>query len=214
MTVDLVIFDCDGVLVDSEPATDEVIADFLNTHGLSVTPAQVHALFVGGTMASVGEEAMRRGAVLPDGWLDTLYASVFDRLRQGVPVIAGVVDLLDQLDKAGIKTAIASNGPQEKMRITLQPTGLWPRFAPHIYSGHDHGPKPAPDMIRQIMADLNVAPDRTVMIDDSAPGCRSAQAAGIRCFGFVADGGAARLAGTDAIPVSTMAAIARALDLP
>lgn len=214
MTPELVIFDCDGVLVDSEPATDQVIADFLNQYGLPVTPAEVHALFVGGTMASVGEEAMRRGAVLPEGWLDDLYARVFDRLREGVAQIDGVVDLIDRLDQAGIKRAIASNGPLDKMRITLEPSGLWDRFAPHIYSGHDHGPKPAPDMIHRIMADLDVAPERSVMIDDSAPGCRSAQGAGIRCFGFVADGGAARLDGTDAEPMTTMDAIIRALDLP
>lgn len=214
MTPELVIFDCDGVLVDSEPATDVVISDFLNHHGLPVTPAEVHRLFVGGTMQSVGEEAMRRGATLPDGWLDQLYGAVFDRLRAGVPVIAGVTELLHRLEQAGIRVAIASNGPVEKMKITLRPAGLWDRFAPHIYSGHDHGPKPAPDMILRIMADAGVTSGKTVMIDDSAPGCRSAQAAGIACFGYVADGDPARLDGTGATPVTSMQAIAQALDLP
>ncbi len=213
MTVDLVIFDCDGVLVDSEPATDVVISDFLNAYGLAVTPAEVHSLFVGGTMASVGEEAMRRGAQLPEGWLQTLYDRVFARLSEGVPVIDGVEKIIDRLDARGIAKAIASNGPVRKMEITLTPSGLWQRFAPHIYSGHDHGPKPAPDMIHRIMADLGVDPERSVMIDDSPTGCRAAQAAGIRCFGFAPDGDAARFAGSGAEPVRTMADVLARLDL-
>ena len=213
MTPDLVIFDCDGVLVDSEPATDVVISDFLNQYGLAVTPAQVHALFVGGTMASVGEEAMRRGAVLPDGWLDTLYARVFDRLAQGVPVIDGVDELIDLIDAKGIAKAIASNGPVRKMEISLTPSGLFARFAPHIYSGHDHGPKPAPDMVLQIMSDLGADPPRTVMIDDSPTGCRAAQAAGIRCFGLATDGHFARFDGTGAEPVNSLQGVREALGL-
>lgn len=204
MTVDLVIFDCDGVLVDSEPASDRVISDFLTENGLTVTPSEVHSLFVGGTMASVGEEAMRRGAVLPEGWLEALYARVFDRLGAGVPVIAGVTEMIDLLDTRGIAKAIASNGPVRKMEITLTPSGLLDRFAPYIYSGHDHGPKPAPDMIYRIMTDLGVEPARAVMIDDTPTGCRAAQAAGIRCFGFAPDGNAARFAGTGAEMVRSL----------
>ena len=204
MTVDLVIFDCDGVLVDSEPASDRVISDFLTENGLPVSPAEVHSLFVGGTMASVGEEAMRRGAQLPEGWLDMLYDRVFARLGQGVPVIAGVTEMIDLLDARGIAKAIASNGPVRKMEITLTPTGLWRRFAPHIYSGHDHRPKPAPDMIHRIIADLGAGPARAVMIDDSPTGCRAAQAAGIRCFGFAPDGQAERFAGTGAEMVRSL----------
>ena len=204
MTVDLVIFDCDGVLVDSEPASDRVISDFLTENGLAVTPPEVHSLFVGGTMASVGEEAMRRGAILPDGWLQILYDRVFTRLGEGVPVIEGVTGMIDLLDTLGIAKAIASNGPVRKMEITLTPSGLLHRFAPHIYSGHDHGPKPAPDMIHRIIADLGADPARTVMIDDSPIGCRAAQAAGIRCFGFAPDGNAERFMGTGAEMVRSM----------
>ncbi len=213
MTVDLVIFDCDGVLVDSEPATDVVIADFLTAHGLPLAAAEVHALFVGGTIQGVGEEAMRRGATLPDGWLKTLYGLIFDRLAAGVPVIDGVFPLIDKLDDLGVAKAIASNGPLQKMEISLGPSGLWARFHPAIYSGHDHGPKPAPDMIWQIMADCGVGPDRAVMIDDTATGCRSAQAAGIRCFGYAPDGGAGRFAGTGAEVITHLADVPGLLDL-
>ena len=143
----LVIFDCDGVLVDTEAVTNQIIADFLGQHGLIVPPGEIITLFSGGTMASVGVEAAKRGAQLPDGWLDAIYGVVFDALRQGVAVIDGVENLIDRLTAQGVAIAIASNGPMQKMEITLRPSGLWDRFEGRIYSGHQHGPKPKPDML-------------------------------------------------------------------
>ncbi|MDX8346622.1 HAD family phosphatase [Cognatiyoonia sp. IB215446] len=172
----LVIFDCDGVLVDTEMATNTIIAENLQSHGLSITPDQAHTLFAGGTMESAGHEARRRGATLPDDWLSEIYDQVFNRLRQGVDVIDGVWDLLNLLKDRQI--AVASNGPMEKMAITLKPSGLWAHFAGRIYSGHDHGPKPAPDMLLRIMRDAGVTAAETVMIDDMRSGCLAAQAAG------------------------------------
>lgn len=209
----LVIFDCDGVLVDTEAVTNVVISEFLQHCGLTIPPDEIITLFSGGTMASVGVEAEKRGASLPEGWLDQIYSVVFDKLREGVEVIAGVTDLIDALTAQGVAIAIASNGPMRKMEITLRPSGLWDRFAGRIYSGHQYGPKPAPDMLSQIMKDAGVTVNQTVMIDDMPAGCRAAQAAGITCFGYVADGDPHRLDGTDAIPVMSMRAISQALDL-
>lgn len=209
----LVIFDCDGVLVDTEAVTNTVISEFLQQCGLTIPPDEIITLFSGGTMASVGVEAEKRGATLPDGWLDQIYGVVFEALGEGVEVIAGVTELIDALTARSVAIAIASNGPMRKMEITLRPSGLWDRFDGRIYSGHQYGPKPAPDMLLQIMKDASVAVDQTVMIDDMPAGCRAAQAAGIKCFGYVADGDPNRLDGTDAIPVMSMRAISRALDL-
>ncbi|PJI86297.1 HAD superfamily hydrolase (TIGR01509 family) [Yoonia maricola] len=208
MTLELVIFDCDGMLVDTEAVTNRIIADFLEQYGLTIAEDEIVTLFSGGTMASVGVEATKRGAKLPEGWLDEIYSVVFDALRQGVAVIAGVEDLIDQLMAKGIAIAIASNGPMQKMEITLRPSGLWQRFEGRIYSGHQYAPKPKPDMLYQIMADAGVMPAQTVMIDDMPSGCRAAQAAGVRCFGYVADGDPARLDGTGAIKVWSMAEVA------
>lgn len=74
MTPKLVIFDCDGVLVDTEPTTDRILSQSLSSHGLPITPAEVSQLFVGGTIRGVGQEATRRGATLPDTWVDDTYA--------------------------------------------------------------------------------------------------------------------------------------------
>lgn len=214
MTPELVIFDCDGVLVDTEAVTNRVIADFLARYGLTIPEHEIITLFSGGTMASVGVEATRRGAQLPNGWLDQIYGVVFDALRQGVDVVPGVKALIDRLTQQGIAIAIASNGPMQKMEITLRPSGLWQRFAGRIYSGHQYGPKPKPDMLLQIMSDAEVTADQTVMIDDMPSGCRAAQAAGVRCFGYIADGDPARLDGTGAIKVTAMDDIADLLELP
>ncbi|MEJ6404615.1 HAD family hydrolase [Yoonia sp. 2307UL14-13] len=212
--IELVIFDCDGVLVDTEPVTDVVIAENLTTHGLPIAPDEVHRLFAGGTMAGVRDEAIERGAKLPENWLDQIYNQIFTALRKGVPTYDGLFDLLDALDAKGVKRAIASNGPMKKMAISLTPSGLWDRFAGRIYSGHDHGPKPAPDMLLKIMADAGVGPNETIMIDDMPAGFQAAKATGIRCLAFLADGDQSRANGSGATPVRSMPEVHKALGLP
>ncbi|WP_342077973.1 HAD family phosphatase [Yoonia sp. SS1-5] len=213
MTPELVIFDCDGVLVDTEPVTDAVLSADLTRHGYAVSPQEIHTRFAGGTIAGIAREAREKGADLPDDWIDRIYETVFAALRKGTPVIPGVMELIHACDRAGIKRAIASNGPMAKMEITLAPNGLWNLFEGRIYSGHDHPPKPEPGMLLQIMADAGVAQDNAVMIDDMPAGFNAAKAAGIRCFGYVAEGGPARIGDTGAIPVTSMDEIARAIGI-
>ncbi len=209
----LVIFDCDGVLVDSETITLRIIANSLIKHGLPVAPADIPTMFMGGTLFDVGARAKVMGADIPDDWLDTTYETMFAELRQGVRVIDGVVPLLDKLDAAGIAIAIASNGPMDKMAITLPPSGLWDRFAGRIYSAHDHIGKPSPDMLLKACAQAGVSVDDAVMIDDSTAGCKSAQAAPMRCFGFDEHGDGAHLAAVGAMPVRHIDQITKALGL-
>lgn len=211
LTPKLVIFDCDGVLVDTEGPVNDLIATNLSSHGLQVSGAQSHALFVGGTMESAGAEAERLGATLPDNWIDQIYAAIFARLRAGVDVIPGVVDLLDKLAARGVETAVASNGPMAKMKLSLGPSGLFERFSGRIYSREDHAPKPAPDMLLHAMQVAGATADQTVMIDDSPSGCAAAKAAGVRCLGFASEGQDTLLAAQGAEPVRSMAEVARAL---
>lgn len=213
MTPKLVIFDCDGVLVDTEPMTDAILSANLTQHGLPISAHDIHVLFAGGTIEGVGIEATRRGATLQESWVDDIYAEIFAGLRKGVPVIHGVLDLIKAIDAAGITRAIASNGPLPKMDISLAPSGLLDLFAGRIYSGHDHGPKPKPDMLQKIMSDVGVSPADTIMIDDMPAGFLAAKAAGVRCFGYVADGDPARIGDTGAEPVTSMAQIAKAIGL-
>ena len=97
-TPKLVIFDCDGVLVDSEPASNQALADNLSRHGLPLTVEQSMAHFVGGTMTGVMQTARSLGANLPDNWIEEIYGETYALLRQGVPLVQGIPDLLARLD--------------------------------------------------------------------------------------------------------------------
>lgn len=181
----LVIFDCDGVLVDTESTTNAILSANLARHGLAIAPEECHALFSGGTMQGAGEEARKRGAELPAGWLDDIYEEIFEGLRGGAPVIGGIPDVLDRLDAEGIASAIASNGPPEKMALSLGPSGLHARFEGRIYSRVTHGPpKPDPAMLLAACADAGVSPKDAVMIDDSPAGLLAAARAGVRPIGY------------------------------
>ncbi|SEQ74104.1 haloacid dehalogenase superfamily, subfamily IA, variant 3 with third motif having DD or ED [Loktanella sp. DSM 29012] len=210
---DLVIFDCDGVLVDTEPTTNRIMSDSFARYGLHISPAEVHALFAGGTMRGAASEAIQRGAQLPDTWLDEIHAEIRAALQDGPPVIPGVVDLLDLLNAAGIATAVASNGPMSKMEVSLDPSGLWDRFRGRIYTGHDHRPKPDPAMLHHAMQVAGTDEGGTIFIDDMPAGWRAAQAADLCCYAYVADGGPARATGYAAQPITDMMQVARDLGL-
>jgi len=209
----LVIFDCDGVIVDSEGPVNELLMADLNGRGLALTMEDMEAMFIGGTMDGVAEKARELGAEMPDDWVPRLYEKMFARLAQGVPLIPGFVDVLEALEARGVPVWVASNGPYQKMQHTLRPHGIWDRLEGRILSREDHAPKPAPDMLIHAMQAEAVTPKDTVFVDDSPTGCRAGIAAGVRTIGFAAETDAARLAAVGAEPVDSMAALARALGL-
>ena len=188
-SIDLVIFDCDGVLVDSEFVANKVIAENLSRHGLRLSVPESMATFMGSSMVAVRDKARSLGADLPEDWIATLYAEMYAALRQGVDVIAGIPALLDRLDAAGIPYCVASNGSDEKMDITLGATGLAPRFAARRYSAHALGvAKPDPGLFLIAARSAGVAPDRCLVVEDSASGAMAARRAGMACLGYVPEG--------------------------
>lgn len=214
MRPDAVLFDCDGVLVDSEPITERVMAANFARHGWDVPLEQVHTLFVGGTMKGAGEEAARRGAILPDTWLEDIYADIYAALRAGTPPIQGVHALLDKLDAAGIPYAVGSNGEMEKMEITLGQTGLLERFDGRLVSAHELGiAKPDPAVYLEAARLLGVDPARSVVIDDSPSGVRAGVASGARTFGFAEHSNCTKLATLGAEVVRSMDEVAEVLGL-
>lgn len=213
MSVQLIIFDCDGVLVDTERPVNEVISKNLGQHGLTIPPEECQKLFVGGTIYGVQAEAIKRGAILSDDWIEEIYDAIYARLSEGVEVIPGVHELLDHLDSAGIPTAIASNGPLQKMRLSLGPSGLWERFDGRVYSREDHAPKPAPDMLLHAMRVAGAHRQQTYLIDDSPTGCLAAKAAGVGCFGFVPTGSVDGLVSVGAVPIRELSEVLTKLKL-
>lgn len=181
----MVIFDCDGVLVDSEMITNRVIQENLKRHDLLLELDEIMHLFVGGTMQGVMDLSREMGATLPDDWLDHIYSEMHAVLAKEVEPVKGAVAVLDALDAAGIPYAIGSNGLHSKMAVTLPKTGLLERFTGRVFSREDvANPKPAPDVYLLAASRAGIAPDRCVVVEDSASGAKAGVAAGMTTFGF------------------------------
>ncbi|UWR02667.1 HAD family phosphatase [Ruegeria conchae] len=190
---DLVIFDCDGVLVDSEVLSNQVMIDNLAQYGLHLTLAECMSLFVGGTMTGVRDKARDLGADLPDDWTDQIYSEIYKRLRAGTPLVEGIPELLTQLDAASIPYCVASNGRPEKMQITLGQNGLWERFSTVMFSAHVLGSgKPDPTLF--LTAAQQFGAKSPVVIEDSENGVTAAIRANMRCLAYAAHDDGARLA--------------------
>ena len=195
MPPDMVIFDCDGVIVDSEGITNRVIQENFKTYGLDLALDEIMRLFVGGTMQGVMDLARDMGAKLPDSWLDEIYPEIHAALAIEVEAVPGAIAVLDALDAACIPYAIGSNGPHAKMEVTLTRTGLKDRLKGRIYSREDvPNPKPAPDVYLLAAKNAGVSPDRCVVIEDSVSGAKAGVAAGMRTYGFYAETPKERLA--------------------
>lgn len=191
----LVIFDCDGVIVDSEPPLLDFLLEEFAQYGLHISMQELETKYVGGTMALVGERARAAGAKLPENWQVDVYPRVFEMLAKGVPLIPGIEAAFDALDAAGIPYCVGSNGPMAKMDVTL---GAYPkvfdRLKGRIHSAHTHGvAKPDPGLFLIAAESMGVAPQDCVVVDDSPSGCIAARRAGMRCFGFDRHGDGARL---------------------
>ena len=191
-----VIFDCDGVVVDSEPLTLQLMCDDLASRGLGLSLSEMIDLAVGGTIAGVGEQAKVLGAKIPDDWANQFYEKMFTILNQSVEPIPGITTILDVLDHHSIPYAIGSNGSHRKMEITLGRCRLMERFAGRVFSREDVAhPKPAPDVYLLAATKAGIAPHDCVVIEDSAIGARAGVAAGMMVMGFTHDTLAIKFAG-------------------
>jgi HAD superfamily hydrolase (TIGR01509 family) len=193
----LVIFDCDGVLVDSEPLSNRSLSEALVAAGMGMTPEECMATFMGRSWASCEEILRERFGSVHDGLLDDYrrrMAAAFERGLQPVPGIGPALDAIAD------PTCVASSGPHEKMRMTLGLTGLWDRFEGRIYSAWDvERGKPAPDLFLHAAADMGFEPADCVVVEDSPVGIEAARAAGMRSLGFAGRTPAERLAGADEV---------------
>ena len=181
--IELVIFDCDGVLVDSERLSLRVEADALARLGWPLTVAEVAERFLGRSEAySMAQIEARLGRPVPEEWkreLDQAYLAAFDEELTAVDGIA------EALDKLQLPSCVASSGTHEKMRRTLGKTGLYQYFDGRIYSATEvaHG-KPEPDLFLYAAAQMGAEPRRCVVVEDSHFGVQAARAAGMRCLGY------------------------------
>ena len=178
---DLVIFDCDGVLVDSERLAVRTEAEIMADLGWPLSEADIIERFVGRSAAYMHGEIQRHLGRNIDWELDfeTRYREVFEQELGPVP---GVVAALDAIP---IPVCVASSGTHERMRFTLGMTGLYDRFDGRIFSVEEvANGKPAPDVFLYAATKMDVKPDRCAVIEDSASGVTAALAAGMAVFAF------------------------------
>lgn len=183
---ELVVFDCDGVLVDSERFTIAVEARVLTELGWPIEVDEVVARWMGGpSSAQLGDIAERLGREAAERFDRLTTDEVHAAFETDLAAIAGVADLVDHLHAAGVATCVASSGSHERMALTLGVTGLRDRFEGRIFSGTEvaHG-KPAPDLFLHAADRMGVDPVRCVVVEDSVHGVRAGVAAGMTVYGF------------------------------
>jgi len=167
--IDLVIFDCDGVLVDSEVISCRAHAETLTRHGYPITAEQVLERFLGRSMrqATIEVEA-ELGRSLPDDFASQTYAEIFRLFATSLEATPHIAEALAQIARP---ICVASSGPPEKISTSLNRTGLYDRFAPHIFSAVQvrHG-KPAPDLFLFAAERMQTAPENCLVIEDSVAG--------------------------------------------
>ena len=180
---ELVIFDCDGVLVDSERIAIRVEAEFLAELGWPLSQAEIVERFMGRTTEYMDEAIEAQlGSRLPRDWKDQFHRRYREAFAAELAPVDGIVEVLDQLT---IPACVASSGSHDKLRFTLGHTGLYERFEGRIFSGYEvANNKPAPDLFLHAAARMGAEPARCAVIEDSRPGLQAARAAGMRVFGY------------------------------
>lgn len=180
----LVIFDCDGVLVDSEPISHRVLTGMLAEHGVKMSFDEVISLFLGTSMARCLELVERLTGVPPARFLPAFRTRTYEAFAADLQPVRGIVELLAALP---MSYCVASNGPREKMQFTLGRTGLIDRFTARMFSAEDVArPKPAPDLFLHAAERMGAAPETCVVVEDSPSGIHAARAAGMVAIGYAA----------------------------
>ncbi len=185
-TFDLVIFDCDGVLVDTETINNEVISQLLNEAGLEMSPDEVATRTTGLAYSEMWEmfEDEVPGSLAVDIEEQQLTLES-ERFRKELLPMPGAVETVRCLSDAGMPMCVASNGTREKMVVTLEVTGLAGYFGDKFYGVDQvaYG-KPAPDIYLLAAQNMGVPPSRCVVIEDSYPGAQAGLAAGMTVLGY------------------------------
>ncbi|MBB4713474.1 HAD superfamily hydrolase (TIGR01509 family) [Streptomyces luteogriseus] len=198
MRYDLVIFDNDGVLVDSEPISNRLLAAYLTELGHPTSYEESIRDYMGSAMHRIHELVLERtGQRLPEDFDDVFHTRVFTAFEQELVAVDGASEVLEKLAADGVPYCVASSGSHERIRVGHRTTGLDRWFDEgRIFSSQDVGRgKPAPDLFLYAAERMGVAPERCVVVEDSPLGVRAAVAAGMDVYGFTAMTPAEKLAG-------------------
>jgi HAD superfamily hydrolase (TIGR01509 family) len=181
--IELVIFDCDGVLVDSEPLSMRVLLETIAEAGLELDPQAAHDLFLGRSLSAVS--ALLRetyGIDLSAAALEKMRLRLYEAFRRELKPVPGIAAALGRI---AVPCCVASSSQVERIRLSLSLTGLLARFEPNIFSASmvTRG-KPAPDLFLHAAERMGVAPSRCLVVEDSPAGVQAALEAGMRVCAF------------------------------
>jgi HAD superfamily hydrolase (TIGR01509 family) len=194
MRPELIIFDCDGVLIDSEGVASSVVAADLSALGWTMDAVDAMRLFMGMSITDmVPMIEARLNRKLDGDWRPTLAQKLVDALATQSKLIPGAAEMLREVTERGIDWRIASNSSDEEMAVKFARTGLAELTAGRAHSAasviaRGGRAKPAPDLFLAAAASAGVAPERCIVLEDSALGVTGAVAAGMVCYGFAPHG--------------------------
>ncbi len=213
---ELVIFDCDGVLVDSEPISNTVLARVLTEAGLPTTLEDALAAYKGRILADVLAIAEQRlGRELPVRFVEHYEAERELEFRRSLRAVDGASDVVKRIAAAGIPVCVATQGKPEKTELTLGLTGLRDLFAPGtLFSAYAVARgKPFPDLFLHAAEQMGARPERTTVVEDTEIGVRAAVAAGMRALGLAAAGDPDELWAAGAEPIASLREVPARLGL-
>jgi HAD superfamily hydrolase (TIGR01509 family) len=207
-----VIFDCDGVLVDSERLVQDVDMRMIHALGWPITRAEIFDQHLGRSEADVTANIVARtGAPLPPTFVAERDAAYLEAFRTQLVAVAGVKEAILELQEQGWATCVGSSSSHARLRLTLGLTGLLLLFEGRIFSAQDvrHG-KPAPDLFLHAAEVLGARPDQTIVVEDSPSGVEAARAAGMGVIAYAGLTPAGLLGAADAV-VTDMAELTGAI---
>jgi HAD superfamily hydrolase (TIGR01509 family) len=210
-----VIFDCDGVLVDSERLVNRLESACFARLGLDISPEQARTLFKGKTVDGVlAVLAERLGGPAPTEWIYDWGMAVAAGFAKELREVDGVRAVLETCRRDGVALCVASQSPPARVELALTITRLAPFFADRIYTASMVGrPKPAPDLFLHAAAAMGVEPGSTAVVEDSPTGVLAARAAGMIVYGYAGDEDVAALAAAGAVTFTRMAELPALLGL-
>jgi HAD superfamily hydrolase (TIGR01509 family) len=209
-----VLFDCDGVLADSEGLVNRIVAEDLTARGWRLSAAQARETFLGIALPDMLLMIEARVGPLPPRWSHNLSGRISDALLLEVEPVPGAVAALRVVAEAGLPVAVASNSSRSELRAKLARLELTAIFGARVFSFEDVvEPKPAPDIYRAAAAACGAPPEACVVVEDSLLGARAGIAAGFRVLGLARETAPEVLAAVGAEPFLHMQGLPALLGL-
>lgn len=209
-----VLFDCDGVLSDSETLVNRIVAEDLTGRGWRISAEQARETFLGMALPDMLPMIEARVGPLPPRWAHDLSRRISARLLAEAEPVPGAIEALRAVVAAGLQVAVASNSGRAELHSKIEKLGVAALFGARVFSFEDVArPKPAPDIYRAAAAACGALPAECVVVEDSLLGARAGIAAGCRVLGFTRETDPGVLAAIGALPFARMQDLPRLLGL-